>query len=55
MPTYDVTEFKDVVLFIPLDELHLGAGSYDLKYRMVVYTDRGTLVAEWPVQRFNVR
>jgi hypothetical protein len=36
-PLYDDTIFKDVRLFMPLDELHKRRGSHQLRFRVALY------------------
>lgn len=36
-PTYEYTSYEDFILFMPHDELELGTGEYDLKFRVNIY------------------
>ena len=36
-PQYDSTEFEDFVLFMPYDELHMAAGSHELKFDLQIH------------------
>lgn len=46
-PPYDSTQYTDLTLFMPYDELHMGTGDFDLKFQIELYErDSGYNIAE---------
>lgn len=53
MPSYEESVFKDFTLFMPLDELHLSAGEFDLTFDVAVYDDNGNLLCQQEGEKFT--
>ena len=46
-PIYASTNFSDLTIFMPYDELHMAPGTSELEFYLEMYTHRdGTLIAE---------
>lgn len=46
LPTYDSSDFNDLVLFIPYDEFHLTSGEYSLFLEANLFAEQGTTYVE---------
>jgi hypothetical protein len=54
-PNWDQTEFPDLQIFIPLDELHLPVGHHDLKYEVQLFDlDSDGLIGKSESRYFSI-
>ena len=55
-PGYDQTEYKDFILFMPYDELHLNRGRYDLKFRGEIHDNasKNYCTSDWVYFTFTM-
>ena len=53
MPSYEESVFKEFTLFMPLDELHLSAGEFDLTFDVAIFDDKGNVLSQHENEKFT--
>ena len=54
VPEYEYTDFTDLSIFLPYDELHMEPDTYDLKfYVSILYEDRELYQSDWEYFSFT--
>lgn len=52
-PSYEESVFKDFTLFMPLEELHMGIGEFDLTFDVVIFDNNGNILSQHENEKFT--